>query len=217
VTPGPGNERNTIMSAASLRHRSALAGFVAVALMATACAGSSSSAGAAASDTTGAATTSAAGTSAAASTSTGNAAPAATRAPTSAAARTSSSAPTAVTTTKVKATGGGDFCKNIAKAVNNPISPTGGTSLEDEKALIQKSLAQGVAALGKAPSAIKPDALIVLTAVANLFKALEAANYDYTKIDPSALAAVSSPAVTTAEAHLEAYVKTNCGFSVTSG
>lgn len=128
-------------------------------------------------------------------------------------------APGAVTTTatKVKATGGGDFCKNIAKAVNNPISPTAGASLKDEKDLIAASLAQGELALGKAPAAIKPDAVIVLTAIDNLFKALEKANYDYTKIDPAALSAVSSPAVTTAEAHLATYVSTTCGFSLSTG
>jgi hypothetical protein len=212
-------ERNTNMSAASLRHRSAAAGFVAVALMATACAGSSSNgATAAASGTSVTTTTSAAATSAAApSVATSASAPPAPGATTASARGASTSAPVAATTTKVKATGGGDFCKTIANAVNNPITPTGGTSLKDEKALIQKSLAQGVAALSKAPAAIRPDAVIVLGAVADLFKALETANYDYTKIDPKALAALSSPAVTAAEAHLEAYVKTSCGFSISTG
>ena len=151
--------------------RGSLIGLVTVALAATACGSSSKSAAAGKAADTSAAVTSAATT----------------------------TAPAAATKTTVKATGGGDFCKNIAKAVNNPISPTGGTSLKDEKDLIAASLAQGELALGKAPKEIKPDAVIVLSAIDNLFKALEKANYDYTKIDPAALSAVSSPAVTTAE------------------
>jgi hypothetical protein len=215
------------MNAASLRHRGALAGLLAVAVTVTACGGASGSGAAANPSAKLLATTSApaatsaptAGTSASTSTagaSTTSAATAVTGAPTSSTSAAATRAPAAATTTKVKATGGGDFCKTLADAVNYTNSLTG-ASLKDQKAQIQKSLAQGAAALGKAPSAIKPDAVVVLSAVANLFKALEAANYDYTKIDPKALAAVSSPPVTAAEAHLETYVKANCGFSVTGG
>jgi hypothetical protein len=220
------------MNAASLRHRGALAGLLAVAVTVTACGGASGSGAAANPSAKLLATTSAsaatsapsAGTSASTSTAsastagapTASAAAALTGAPTSSASAAATRAPAAATTTKVKATGGGDFCKTLADAVNYTNSLTG-ASLKDQKAQIQKSLAQGAAALGKAPSAIKPDAVVVLSAVANLLKALEAANYDYTKIDPKALAAVSSPPVTAAEAHLETYVKANCGFSVTGG
>ena len=214
-----------------LRGRGSLACLLTVALAATACGGSSKSGAAkatgnlaaatttpAAAPTTGAAMTSAATASSGgvtASAGTSSAAPSAASSSTSAA--SVPSLPVAVTTTKVKATGGGEFCKDIADAVNNPITPTGGTSLADEKALITKTLAQGELALSKAPAAIRPDAVIVLGAVDNLFKALQKANYDYTKIDPAALAAVSSPAVTTAEAHLTAYVKTTCGIALTTG
>ncbi|MDX6246043.1 MAG: hypothetical protein QOE76_3766 [Frankiales bacterium] len=216
------------MNAASLRHRGALAGLLAVAVTVTACGGASGSGAAANPSAKLLATTSASAATSAptaststpsastAGASTTSAAAAVTGAPTSSASAAATRAPAAATTTKVKATGGGDFCKTLADAVNYTNSLTG-ASLKDQKAQIQKSLAQGAAALGKAPSAIKPDAVVVLSAVANLLKALEAANYDYTKIDPKALAAVSSPPVTAAEAHLETYVKANCGFSVTGG
>jgi hypothetical protein len=214
------------MSAATLRHRGSLACLLAVALTATAC---SSSSGVAAppnaSGTSGTATpattsaTSAAPTSAGApTTSTGTSAPAPTGGPPASASATTNT-PAPATTTTIKATGGGDFCRTIASAVNNPITPsgTGGTSLKAEKALIEKGLAQGRAALGKAPGEIRPDAAIVLTALDNLSKALVKADYDYTKIEPRALAAVSSATVTTAEAHLAAYVQKSCGFSIGTG
>lgn len=176
------------MSTASLRHRGSLACLLAVALTATACGGSSSS---------------------------GAVAKAGDKAATTSTSKAAASA--APTTTKVKATGGGDFCKSIADAVNNPVTPTGGTSLKDEKALIEKSLAQGELALAKAPAEIRPDAVVVLTAVAALFKAVEKANYDYTKIDPAVLSGLSSPAVSAAEAHLTSYVKSSCGISIGAG
>ncbi|MDX6254716.1 MAG: hypothetical protein QOJ11_1050 [Frankiales bacterium] len=210
------------MSAATLRQRSSLACLLAVALTATACgSGSGSAASPKASATSGTTTTTAAATSAGAptassgtTTSSRTTAPAATGAPTSAGRTTSTPAPA---TTKLKATGGGAFCKNIATAVNNPITSTSATSLKDQKAQIEKGLAEGVAALSKAPAEIRPDAAIVLTAIDKLFKSLVKANYDYTKIDPKALAELSAPGVVAAEAHLAAYVKSTCGFSLGTG
>jgi hypothetical protein len=205
------------MSAASLRTRGSLAGVLALALTATACGGASSTGAAKASATTAAAaaaaTTTAAGSAAASTTATSPAGASAPAATTTAAAPTTA-APTAAATTKVKATGGGDFCKSIANAINNPVKPGGTSTPADEKALIQSSLAQGEAALSKAPSAIKPDVVVVLGAVDKLLKALEAANYDYSKIDATTFSALSDPKVTAAEAHVVAYVKTSCGIDV---
>jgi hypothetical protein len=114
------------------------------------------------------------------------------------------------------------FCKNVADVVNKaaaPVAPVTNPTdaLKQEKTVITKALAEGEAALSNTPSAIRPDAMIVLTALDSLYKALTAANYDYTKIDPTAVASLDSPAFKTAEAHLEAYVKTTCGISMGTG
>jgi hypothetical protein len=206
------------MTTTTLLRRGPMACLLTVALATTACGGSSTKGTAGGATSTPAATTSApaAATSAGTTTSTGTTAPPATTgavSPSSPAAGTTTTG-AAPTTTKLVATKGGDFCKNIASAVNNPINPSSTSSLKDQKDLIQKSLAQGAEALSKAPKEIRPDAVIVLNAVSSLFKALEKANYDYTKIDQTALASLSSPAVTAAEARLAAFVKTDCGFNL---
>jgi hypothetical protein len=131
----------------------------------------------------------------------------------SSAATTSAAAAPSVTTTKIKATGGGSFCKNVATSLNNVGSAAaavgaGPTSL---KALTEKSLAESKAIVAMTPAAIKPDMIVLLGVSTAIDKALIAAHYDYTKIDPSVLAAVQGPKIQAASQHVLAYVKTTCG------
>ena len=202
------------MSAPSLRLRGSLA-VAATALLVTACGSSSSGAAAAGSS---AAPAGAAATSAAAAATTSQAA--ATSAAAGAAATSGSNltiAPTQAAVTSVKATGGGDFCKSLASAINSNSVTAGGTTPADLKASIQKSLKVGLEALGKAPSAIRPDVKILIDASAQLFAALEKDNYDFTKITPADEAAMTSPAVVAAEKRVNAYVKADCGIDIGAG
>jgi len=202
------------MSAPSLRLRGSLA-VVATALLVTAC-GSSSSSGAAAAGTSSAAA--AAPTSAAAGATT--TAAAATSAAAAAATTSGSNltiAPTQAAVTSVHATGGGDFCKSLASALNSNAITAGGTTPADLKASIQKSLQVGLAALSKAPSAIKGDVKVLIDASSKLFTALEKDNYDFTKITPADEAALTSPAVVAAEKRVSAYVKADCGIDIGAG
>jgi len=51
----------------------------------------------------------------------------------------------------------------------------------------------------------------VFDAADQFYSALAKANYDFTKVDPSMLAALETPAVKTAEQHVTDYMKNTCG------
>jgi hypothetical protein len=205
------------------RHlRTTFAGLLVVAVAATGCGSSSSSGasgassssgGAAAATSAAAAVTSAAAGAASTSAAAAGSAPAA--ATTAAAATTPdvAAAISAAAKTTVKATGGGDFCKNLALFINNSQNFTGTTPAE-VKATVAKSEAESSLLVAEAPSAIKADLVTLFTATTALFDAVVKANYDYSKIPPAALAGLSAPAVTAAEAHADGYVKTTCGIDV---
>jgi hypothetical protein len=114
--------------------------------------------------------------------------------------------------TKVKATGGGTFCKEVANAANSAglqaAVASGPAGIKEEA---QRTQALEAQILKEAPSSLKPDITTLFGATNAFYAALAKANYDYTKVDPSALTVMSTPAVTAAEAHLEAYTKTVCG------
>jgi hypothetical protein len=178
------------MSGAFLRHRGSLACVVAIALTATACGSSSGSSSAGAAATT---TAAAAGTTAAA---------------------TTTAAPVAATTTKVKATGGGSFCKEIATALNNAASAGNASTVDAEKAEVKQGLDDFANLAQKAPSSLKPDVLVLAAAVTKLYAAVAKANYDFSKLTEADLTAMSTPAVTAAEGKVDTYVKTTCGIDL---
>ena len=206
------------MSAIHRRHLGPAAVLLAVALTATACGGGSSSAGA--SPTTSAAgTTSAGGTSPSAAAAAKSAGTTPSAAPaTSAGSKTTTSAPSP-TTTKIKATGGGDFCKNVANSLNGVGAAAAGAGSDPSsiKAIVAKSMAESKAVIAMSPAAIKPDMVVLLGVSTALDKALIAAHYDYTKLDPSALAGLSNAKVLAASKHVLAYMKTTCGIDALSG
>lgn len=129
-----------------------------------------------------------------------------------------SAAAAAPSPTKVKATGGGTFCKQIANAVNSAALQaavaSGPAGIKEEA---QRTQALEAQILKEAPSSLKADIGTVFGATNTFFAALAKANYDYTKVDPSALTAMSSPAVQTAEEHLNTYTKTVCGIDTGGG
>jgi hypothetical protein len=120
------------------------------------------------------------------------------------------------TSSKVVATGGGKFCQQVADSVNNNVAKeaASGTGVDSIKASVQdfKSLEGSV--LKSAPGAIKPDLVTLFGALDQFYSALAAANYDFTKIDPSVEAPLETPAVKTAEQNVDAYMKNTCGIDV---
>ncbi|BEP12931.1 hypothetical protein acdb102_12420 [Acidothermaceae bacterium B102] len=132
------------------------------------------------------------------------------------AAATTSSAP-APTKTKVVAKGGGTFCKDIANTLNDA-GTTGTTdTVAAEKALVEKGLAELAVLTVEAPSEIKSDVQTLAGAVSVLYGAVQKANYDFTKIDTTALSALDTPAVKASETKVDAYVKVHCGIDVGAG
>ena len=151
----------------------------------------------------------------AATSSTGSTASAAAPAATSAAGAAAASAP-AAQPSKVVATGGGKFCKEVASEVNSTTAKDaltgGGTDSLKQSVQNFKSLEGSV--LGSAPKEIKPDLVTLFGALDQFYTALQKANYDFTKIDPSIEAPLQAPAVQQAEQNIDAYMKNTCGIDV---
>ena len=114
-------------------------------------------------------------------------------------------------------TGGGDFCKTLASAINTSAANQTGTTPAEIKKSYQADEANAIKALSKAPSEIKADVQVLVATTAQLDAALAKVNYDFTKITPADEAALDSPAFTAAESKLEAYVKAHCGFDIGAG
>ena len=133
---------------------------------------------------------------------------------------TTAAASAAVTTlTTVKATGGGSFCTKVADAINNGVSKAAqafqqGRTPDQLKTEFEQTRKAEQDALSGAPSEIKADLQVLISASNKVFDALSAANYDFTKVDPAALSSVNTPAVQTASQHVTAYVKDHCGIDV---
>ncbi len=123
------------------------------------------------------------------------------------------------TASTVKATGGGSFCTKVASSINNAVSKAAtlaqsGSGPAALKALYAQTRQQEQDAANSAPSAIKGD-LQTIFGVSNAFyDALAAANYDFTKVDASALAKLNTPAVQTATQNVTTYVKDHCGIDL---
>jgi hypothetical protein len=168
----------------------------------------SSSSAAATTSAAAAAPSAAAGTSAAAAPSTSAAA-----APSTAAAAVPSAAlPSAATPTKVVATGGGKFCQEAAAVSNAGLSAASqGITPADVKAQVAQYKAEEKVVLATAPGSIKPDMQTLFAGVDKLYAALVAANYDYTKLDPTTLTSFDTPAFEAASNRVDAYLKNTCG------
>jgi hypothetical protein len=189
-----------------------LAGTAVVLLIAlTGCGGSSPAAAvaqkAASAPPAAAATTAAADSSVVAPSSAPSAATPASAPPTKAAA-VASAAPV----TTVKASGGGDFCKAVAASINKQTTAAGGTN-EEIAARIATARGEELQAAQLAPASIKADVTTLFAATDAVWAALAKVNYDYSKLKPTDMSALSSPAVVAAEARLTAYMTGTCGIT----
>ena len=154
----------------------------------------------------------------AATSSTASTAASAAPAATSAAGAAAASAP-AAQPSKVVATGGGKFCKEVASAVNDAATKNalsgGGTDSLKQSVQNFKSLEGSV--LASAPKEIKSDLVTLFGALDPFYEALQKANYDFTKIDPSIGSTLDTPAVKAATDHVDAYIKGTCGIDTGAG
>jgi hypothetical protein len=123
------------------------------------------------------------------------------------------------TASTVKATGGGAFCAKVASSINNGVSRASalaqsGSGPDALKALYAQTRQEEQDAANSAPSAIKGDLQTIFGVSNSFFDALAAANYDFTKVDPSALAKLNTPALQAATRNVTAYVKEHCGIDL---
>jgi hypothetical protein len=124
----------------------------------------------------------------------------------------SAAIPSAALPTKVVATGGGKFCQEAAAVSNAGLSAAAtGTTPDAVKAQIAQFKVEEKLVLSSAPNAIKGDLTTLFAGVDKLYDALVAANYDYTKLDPTTLTSFDTPAFEAASDHVDAYLKTTCG------
>ena len=117
------------------------------------------------------------------------------------------------------AKGGGDFCKSLAKSLNDSKSLT--TSAingqpSNLKALIDKARQEAGTIVAAAPDAIKDDVKTLVDASTSYYDALAAANYDFRKVDVTKLQSLTSTNVQQASQRVEAYIQSHCGISVGS-
>jgi hypothetical protein len=119
-----------------------------------------------------------------------------------------------VSAAPVHATGGGTFCREIAASMNSEQANATSASGSDIKKQLDAARASGHHALSIAPSAIKPDVALLVTASDSMYDALAKVGDDYSKLTPADMTAFSSPAVMAAEQHLTAYLKGTCGIDI---
>jgi hypothetical protein len=135
-----------------------------------------------------------------------------TSAPGSSSGSTSSSDSGGSTTTiKLNGSSSSDFC-DLARADDKAFSnvdPTG-LSASDLKKQFENLGPALQQAADKAPSEIKGDFTTFINAFKPYLQALADANYDFTKIQPSSVSGLESPAVQAASDHIEQYFTQVC-------
>jgi hypothetical protein len=138
---------------------------------------------------------------------------------TSSAASSSSSAPAAATSSKAASGGGASssFC-GLAKVEEAQEASVAKALTSDSPQQLEQYETNALAELSKysssAPAEIRSDVQVVVTAVESLFKQLKAVNNDYTKLSPTALSGLNTPALTKASQALGVYFATKCGITI---
>ena len=115
----------------------------------------------------------------------------------------------------VKATIGGDFCKQVATAVNAVVTP--GNSPDKLRAQFEAGRKQSRELVDTAPAEIKADLGVMLDLTNKLGEELAKVNYDFTKISGDAVNGFTTPEVQTAIGHVSSYVSKRCGFDLGGG
>ena len=132
-----------------------------------------------------------------------------------------SAATSASASSTVKLTGNSNSTFCIEAAAEQAQEDKASSALVgDSPADLQKYEEQAVAELSafasKAPAQIKSAVQTLVAAYQTFFNALKAANFDYTKLDPSAVASIETPAVQAATDTVTTYLKQVCGIDATA-
>jgi uncharacterized protein HemX len=143
---------------------------------------------------------------------------------TSPAAQTSAAAGSAAPSTPVSAPAinagsGGSFCQYARAQKAQQASEIQAFTTDTPQQLAQletKALSELTVLTASAPSQIKSAVQTVVGEDQALFDALKKANYDFTKLPPSATAALNNPAFAKANQTIANYLKTSCGISSSS-
>lgn len=123
------------------------------------------------------------------------------------------------TASTVKATRGGNFCKQIAATYNEALSISGAAAASPDalRQELDKALADSQATIDNAPAEVMGDLQVIHDAVTQFADKLAKVGYDASKLGSDALATVSmfsTPEFQKASAQSEAYVKAKCGIDV---
>jgi hypothetical protein len=115
-----------------------------------------------------------------------------------------------------KAGSGGSFCDKArseeAASAKDAAALTSGNP-QQLKQLEEKDLSELKGFVASAPSKIRGDVATLAAGQQKLFDALNAANFDYTKISPATITAFDTPAFTQAADNITAYLASTCGIS----
>ncbi len=119
----------------------------------------------------------------------------------------------------IKATKGGDFCKQVAATYNEAVSLSKNLSgtADNLRQNLEKSLKDGQDAIDNAPAEVKPDLQVIQNAVKTFTDALAKVGYDTNRLGSDALGAVSgfsTPEFQQAAAHSQTYVSDHCGIDL---
>jgi hypothetical protein len=140
-----------------------------------------------------------------------------TSAPGSSGGSTSPSDSGSTTTIKLNGSGSSDFC-DLARADDKAFSNFDPTSVSaaDLKKQFENLAPALQQAADKAPSEIKGDFETFVNAFKPYLQALADANYDFSKINPTSVSGLESPAVQTASDHIEQYFEQVCHITTPS-
>ncbi len=131
----------------------------------------------------------------------------------------SKSTSTLASNSTVKATKGGDFCKQVASTYNEAaaLSKNLTGTADNIRQNLETALKDGQATIDEAPAEIKPDLQVIQDAVKSFTDALARVDYDASRLGTDILGAVSSfntPQFQQATAHSQTYVADKCGIDL---
>jgi hypothetical protein len=139
--------------------------------------------------------------------------------PTSPSATTAASAGSSATTTPSKSysgSSGSNFC-DLARKDESAFNAKGFTGTAPDLKKLYGNLEPALEeAQSKAPDAIKADFATFVTAFKQVIKAFADANYDVTKISPTAFAGFADPKIKAASDHITQYISQVCRVTPTT-
>jgi hypothetical protein len=121
--------------------------------------------------------------------------------------------PTTVVPVNTSFTGQGSaqFCA-LAKTYSDKFANVGTANTPAQLRSISQDASTAISqAAAAAPAEIKADAQVVSNAFVALFAELQRANFDITKVSPTAFTSLQTPEVSTATTRFQAYLRTVCG------